>query len=353
MLPQGFPKGRPRKAVAAMTDLTLKTVVGTGADTPVVSIIICSRNRAAGLGQTIATLAKITTNHNWEALLVDNASTDGTADVMRAAAQANPHLRSLLCAQIGLGAAREFARTNAIGRILAFTDDDCLIAPDFVDQLVQAFDRHPDAGVIGGWIGQYNPQHLAVTIDERTEVVRHEPKSFVRTGAFHGANLSFRADALTRAGGFDPGLGAGTPFPCEDIDAVARVLVQGHAAVFDPKVRVQHNHGRTSADWPNLMAGYTRGRGAYFATRLADLLTRQPCRALWLSKAATAVYFTDVTRVWQEAVFACRYARRHLPWRKGTTIYVTAGQAIATAASGWMTQAARRRLGKIWPRTDA
>lgn len=314
------------------------------AETPVVSIIICSRNRAAGLGETIATLNRIAASHPWEALLIDNASTDGTAEVMQAAVRANPNLRSLLCTRIGLGAAREFARSRAAGRILAFTDDDCLIAPDYVDQLVRAFERHPDAGVIGGWIGLYNPDHLPLTIDERTEVVRHEPCSFVRTGAFHGANLSFRADVLDRAGGFDPDLGAGTPFPCEDIDAVARVVASGHAAVFDPQPRVQHNHGRTSADLPRMRAAYSQGRGAYYAKRLGDPVTQAACRAVWLGKAAASDHFADLASVWKESVFACRYARRHLPLRQRIRVFTTAAQAIAAAGTTWSTHLVRRRM---------
>lgn len=80
------------------------------ADAPLVTIIICTRNRAAGLADTIESLARIKACHPWEALLIDNASTDGTADVLRAACAANPRLRSELCRQIGLGAARDFAR---------------------------------------------------------------------------------------------------------------------------------------------------------------------------------------------------------------------------------------------------
>lgn len=319
------------------------------ADNLVVSIIICSRNRAAGLGQTITTLNQIISSNAWEALLVDNASGDDTAEVMQAAARSNPHLRSLLCAQIGLGAAREFARTHAKGRILAFTDDDCLIAPDYVDKLVDAFDRYPDAGVIGGWIGLFNPDHLPLTIDERTEVARHEPYSFVRPGAFHGANLSFRADVLARAGGFAPDLGAGTPFPCEDIEAVARVVGLGYAAVFDPQPRVHHNHGRTSADLSKVTTAYSRGRGAYYAKRLTDPVTQSQCRTAWLLTAAAAVYFADVVIVWQEGVFACRYARRSLPPRQSITVFLMSARVIAAAGLSWMTHLVGRFLGRNRP----
>lgn len=313
-------------------------------DMPRVSIIVCSRNRASGLAQTLNTLNRIQSSILWEALLVDNASTDETAEILRAATLKNRHMRSLLCTRIGLGAAREFARANAKGRILAFTDDDCLIEPDYVDQLVCAFDRHPDAGVIGGWIGLYNPNHLPITIDERTEVVRHEPYSFIRPGAFHGANLSFRADALARAGGFDPNLGAGTPFPCEDIDAVARVVALGYAAIFDPHPRVHHDHGRTDSDLPKIMTSYSRGRGAYYAIRIVDKNTRPACYVRWLSTARDCTYFADLKNFFEESKSSWSYTRRHIPVIKGISVYVIAANLLSVAFLSWLILSIKRRL---------
>lgn len=313
-------------------------------DSPTVSVIICSRDRAASLSQTISSLEKIESLYKWEALLVDNASTDDTAEVMQKAVQENPHFRTILCTSIGLGAAREFARHHAKGRILAFTDDDCLVDSGYIDELVSAFDRCPDVGVIGGWIGLYNPDHLPLTIDERTDVVRHEAHSFVCPGAFHGANLSFKADALARSGGFDPYLGAGTPYPCEDIEAVARVVARGYAAVFDPHPRVQHDHGRTIADLPKVMSAYSRGRGAYFANRLSDPMTRDACRARWLSTSREVMYVTDLKNVLQESRAAWGYARHMMPLRKRFIVYATATWALLIAAKSWLIGFLTRRL---------
>ena len=105
--------------------------------------------------------------------------------------------------------------------MIALTDDDCYVAEDYVDAVLAAFDGRPDVGVLGGRILLFDPDDARVTIDERDHPVEMAPHSFVVAGAIKGANLSFRREALQKIGGFDPGLGAGTPFPCEDIDAVA------------------------------------------------------------------------------------------------------------------------------------
>lgn len=315
------------------------------ADTPVVSIIICTRNRADRLGETINSVMRLDTRHSWEALLVDNASSDATREVIGQFCQADQRLAYHRCDQVGLGAAREFARTRARGQILAFTDDDCLIAPDYVDRIVEAFAQHGGAGVIGGRIEQVNPAHLALTIDERTEVVRTPAKSFVPTGAFHGANLSFLAPALDRAGGFDPRLGAGTEFPCEDIDAVARVVAAGFDAVFDPRVIVRHDHGRVEADRPAIMAAYDRGRGAYFARLIANKATRTACRSAWLGQASRTEYRANIRPLWDEATFALRYAGRHLGLSGRAKVLGVAADVLMTGHWSWIANAAGRRVG--------
>ena len=50
---------------------------------PVLSIVICTRNRAKGLGDIINSLIKIESGYEWEAIFVDNASTDKTRQVFQ------------------------------------------------------------------------------------------------------------------------------------------------------------------------------------------------------------------------------------------------------------------------------
>src|SRR5262245_29963273 len=109
-------------------------------------------------------------------------------------------------------------------------------------------------------------------------MVEMPPRSFVLAGALKGANLSFRREALQAIGGFDPALGAGTPFPCEDVDAVAGVLWAGFSGRFDPRPTVQHHHRRRLPGVSRLPAGYARGRGAYYA----KFLLRPECRSIYM-----------------------------------------------------------------------
>lgn len=243
-------------------------------DSPDLSIVICTRDRASQLRGTLDSLMAMKTELNWEAILVDNASTDETADVIRMASERQPRIRYLREERVGLGAARERGWRAARSSLLSFTDDDCYVAADYVDAVVAVFQEYSDIGVLGGRILLFDPEDAPITIDERIYPAEIAPRKYVPTGTIKGANVSFRREALQSIGGFDPELGAGTPFPCEDIDAAAAVLWAGFSGRYDPRPVVLHHHRRRMKDVPGMMASYDRGRGAYYA----KFLLRPDCR---------------------------------------------------------------------------
>ncbi|PTR12053.1 glycosyltransferase family 2 protein [Cereibacter azotoformans] len=314
---------------------------------PALSIVICTRNRGDRLGPMLAALAAIRSERPWEVLLIDNASSDATPEVIRASGTLGGRLRMLRHDRIGLGAARDFAWREARGAILSFTDDDCYPDPDYVDAVLAAFADHPEAGCIGGRIRLHDPSHARVTIDERDAVAVVPPRRLVETGSFHGANLSVRRTALERAGGFDPALGAGTPFPCEDIDLVARCVWSGQAALFDPRPTVRHDHGRTEADLPRLMAAYDRGRGAYYAKFVARPDTRRAYLADWFRRAGQCAFRSDLAGLGREIGSGLRWlgATGRARWLPAGLLLALAlgGRALIAVAASRLRRKLRRR----------
>jgi hypothetical protein len=165
--------------------------------------------------------------------------------------------------------------------------------------------------VLGGRILLFDPADARVTIDERDYPVEIAPHSFVEAGAIKGANLSFRHEALQKAGGFDPELGAGTPFPCEDIDAVAAVLWAGYKGRYDPRPLVLHHHRRREPDVPRLRAGYDRGRGAYYAKFLLRPESRRAYAAGWLGEIRKNLNGAGLARLFRELRSAAAYLGGH------------------------------------------
>jgi GT2 family glycosyltransferase len=103
--------------------------------------------------------------------------------------------------------------------------------------------------------------------------------------------MAFRREALERIGGFDERLGAGTPFPSEDLDAAAAALWAGYSGVYDPRPVVYHDHGRRTADAATaLMASYDAGRGAYYAKNVLRSQTRSTYLRAWAGSIKRDVF---------------------------------------------------------------
>ena len=308
---------------------------------PDLSIVICTRNRAGQLQGTLDSLLAMKTPRSWEAILVDNASTDGTADVIHRCGEIEPRIRYSREDRIGLGAARDHGWRAAQAAVISLTDDDCYVAEDYVDAVLAAFDGDPDLGVVGGRILLFDPADARVTIDERDHPADMAPHSFVPAGAVKGANLSFRREALQKIDGFDPELGAGTPFPCEDIDAVAAVLWAGYKGRYDPRPLVLHHHRRREADVPRLRAGYDRGRGAYYAKFLLRPECRRAYAAGWLGEVRRNLNGAGLAQLFRELRSAAAYLGSH---RRIVPLVVLALPALAVYGTAAAAAGARAVL---------
>ncbi|GBH32186.1 glycosyltransferase [Sphingobium xenophagum] len=227
------------------------------------SLIICTRNRAGSLGRCLDSVAQLQFDKSWEFVLVDNGSTDETRTVVEAWAAAAPMpLRYVHEAVPGLSKARNAGLRAARGEIIAFTDDDCYPAPDFLLRTMAAFED-TRLGFVSGRIMLHDPTDYPATINESTVPLRFPAGRYLAPGAIKGANLSFRRAALDQAKWFDPQFGSGALFPSEDIDTAARVARYGWDGAYDPSIVVSHHHGRKAADIGSLHKAYAIGRGAY------------------------------------------------------------------------------------------
>lgn len=227
------------------------------------SLIVCTRNRADQLMALLPSYQALIPVDDYEILWIDNASSDHTPEVLQQLSQQIAQSHVLSCPQIGLGAARQFAAEQATGDLLIFTDDDCYPAADFLSAYQKLFEQN-DWAYASGRIVLWDDTDAKVTVDYRNEPVIHPAYQFIYAGAVQGANFAVRKSALEKVGNFDARLGAGTPFPCEDIELVGRLSFSGYQGGFDPSPLIYHHHGRKPADIPKLIRGYDQGRGAYY-----------------------------------------------------------------------------------------
>jgi glycosyltransferase involved in cell wall biosynthesis len=273
------------------------------------SLMICTRNRAARLAQSLKRVSAIQSRLRWELIVVDNGSTDTTNTVVAEfAAVTDRPVQFVIEGGRGVSVAKNAGWRTTRSEIVVSIDDDCYPAEDYLDSVFECFSSDPKLGFLGGRILLYDPTDRRVTIQESLKPLFLPPGSFIRPGLIQGANVAYRRPALVEVGGFDPWFGAGAYYSGDELELMARISAAGWNGAYDPKPLVYHHHGRKTAkdEW-HLMRWYDRGRGAYYAKCI-------------LNKEMRSIYFKN----WM-------LTRRQNSW-KTTALEIVAGLEYATRA---------------------
>jgi GT2 family glycosyltransferase len=270
----------------------------------VVSIVVCTRDRAATLAPCLERLAAIA-YPAVEIIIVDNAPTDNsTLKVVMERQARDPRFRYEREDRPGLSYARNRGLAAARGTYLAYTDDDVAVDPYWVHGIVKGFRRRPDVRCVTGlvctaaitndaeayfdartpaWSSRCAPQMFDLTPGSRPNFLYP-----YLTGTFGtGASFGFVRAALADLGGFDTALGAGTATGGgEDLDIFVRVLRSGGAIAYEPSALVWHHHRADDASLARQMYAYGTGMTAYLTKLLLqrstglEVLSRVPAGLL-------------------------------------------------------------------------
>jgi GT2 family glycosyltransferase len=222
---------------------------------------------------------------SYEVVVVDNRpATSGVPALLEAAYPVEPRLRYVAEPIAGLSHARNAGAVAANGDLVAFTDDDVAIDPDWLACLVAGFDNPAVACVTGLILPlelETDAQRLleefggyAKGFDRRTwDLDEHRSDSALypyTVGAFgSGASAAFRRDALAAIGGFDNALGAGTAARGgEDIDIYVTCIEKGYQIVYEPGAIVRHAHNREMDQVHRKVRDYGVGLGAMLTKHL-------------------------------------------------------------------------------------
>jgi glycosyltransferase involved in cell wall biosynthesis len=236
---------------------------------PQISLIVCTRNRAESLPVCLNSIEQAAVANRAvevELLIVDNGSTDATAAVLLAWQKSTSvRCRVLPAEQRGLSHARNHGLEHATGKIIAFTDDDCTVAPDYLTQVERAYAADAGPTLRGGRVELGDPRDLPFTI--KTDLAPQRFTGGHPGGFIHGCNLTMSRSALELVGRFDTRLGAGQPIgAAEDSDFVYRAHRSGVMVLYDPLIVVFHHHGRRDfAEMKLLQDVYNLGNGALYA----------------------------------------------------------------------------------------
>ena len=228
---------------------------------PGVTVVVATRDRPVLLAEALAAIC-----HSLRAedrvVVVDSASRDRRVQAVAEASGA----AVLRCELPGACRARNLGLRAVSTPIVAFTDDDCLPAPDWVAALSAAFAAHPNEAFVTGRVVADEPisgrLQIGLSLHD-TSVPGHIDAGTDVSKIGHGANMAWRLEDILALGGFDECLGPGTRLlAAEDHDLFWRALQAGMTGTYDPLVAVRHRQWRGRRDQLRTAHGYGVGSGA-------------------------------------------------------------------------------------------
>jgi GT2 family glycosyltransferase len=215
------------------------------------TVVIPTYERVAVLLETLRALVKVRyPRGQWEAVVVDDGSGHETlATIGRWIKEAGAPVRLLRQAHRGPAAARNLGAREAVGDVLIFLDNDCLVPLEFIERHLHVLKTNPESWVVGRLV---HPQALQSTPfgryrDDCWEAFhRSHPEGLVsETAGMTAANLALPAADFARLGGFDEGFSIAS---CEDWDLAWRARAAGIRVLYDPCNVAVHNDWAVGLD---------------------------------------------------------------------------------------------------------
>jgi len=219
-----------------------------------ISVVLCTYNRAGIIGKALdSILASIVPpDIDWEILVVDNNSADATKEVVSTyCARYSGRVRYTFAAEQGLSNARNAGINDSRATVIAFTDDDITVEPDWLWKLASPLLRDDGVAGVGGRVCPphdfVRPAWLALdgsAMDSSGVLAIFDQGSTpgeLKKSPF-GANMAYRRSVFAKYGGFRPDLGrsGANLLSNEDTEFGERLMKAGERLAYEPSAVVHH-----------------------------------------------------------------------------------------------------------------
>lgn len=222
---------------------------------PTFSIIIPTFDRPDRLATCLAAVARLDyPREDFETIVVD----DGSREPIESALAAVPDLEVRLVRQVNAGpaAARNRGAEAAVGRFLAFTDDDCEPEPGWLSALQARFAAGAQV-VVGLTTNALPANRYAIACQVLSDFLHRYYNRDGRDARFGASNdLAVDREAFLAAGGFDESFGR---VASEDRELVHRLRAHGLTMHYAPDARVRHHNRDDLRSFWRQHYGYGRG----------------------------------------------------------------------------------------------
>jgi glycosyltransferase involved in cell wall biosynthesis len=318
---------------------------------PAISVVIPTRDRAAVLSSVLDALEAQACAAAFEIVVVDNASTDDTRSLLEARSARDARYRTLFEPVLGRSVAMNAGAAAARGAVLVFTDDDVVVASDWIESyrrffrappadtmLVAGGPIHPIAHDLGhwpAWLGEGGVRDLVLLDWGDVERELHPPEYL------WGANMALTRESFDRIGAWDETIGRrgderGT---YEDVEYQDRVRHAGGTVWYCPRARVLHRLPDDRVTPTIVLSNaFARGRNEAWS----DVPNAEPADAVlgsmlsrfgrWAVAAAAFRISGDATRFERVRRAA---AASGASMERARTRYGGTGTARALSTAGW------------------
>jgi glycosyltransferase involved in cell wall biosynthesis len=247
---------RPLRAEEASPFVSLNgTCPPAPARVPMVSVVICAYNAERTMRPCMESLRRLK-YPNYEVVVVDDGSRDRTAEI----AMEFPEFRLIRQPNKGLSVARNVGLFAARGEIIAYTDSDCVVDPDWLTLMVRAMVEGGFDGCGGPNYAPHEEGRVEGCVAAAPGAPCHVLVAEDRAEHLAGCNMVFTKAALVAVGGFD----AQFTSAGDDVDICWRVLDAGMTLGYCPSAFVWHFRRNTVKAYYGQQRGYGRAEAALY-----------------------------------------------------------------------------------------
>lgn len=188
---------------------------------PEISVIIPAFNEEAGLDACLQSIAQQKTSYAYETILIDNNSTDKTSSIGK-----KYPIRVIKEKRQGRAYARQRGMDEANGKILIYTEADCVAPSDWIDSICTHLKNHPKTIACAGSFKYIDQQPFMNAIGRLSiNASSRMYKLLYGTNTLRGTNFAVRKSYLQEIGGFSQ-----FAVPFDDLEAGNRLGKLGHIA---------------------------------------------------------------------------------------------------------------------------
>lgn len=215
---------------------------------PKVSVIICTYNRLNLLKKTVQSVLD-QDFQEWELIVVNNNSKDGTEDYVQGIAGIEPRVKYVLETKQGLSYARNRGAEMAQTDILAYLDDDEEAEKDWVRNIYETFQAVPNVGVVGGPMVLQDKEKIKWWISPKLysilgdfQLAATEDIWDIGDNSIVGGNMTVSKEAWAKIGGFavEQGRKGSVLLADEDVIICKEAYRLGYRIIYNRKVGIRH-----------------------------------------------------------------------------------------------------------------